>query len=132
MNKFFFGFTLLLTNFNSITVFAQTESLKKSSVYKIGIFAPLYLDSVFTKNTFKYTQSIPQFISPAVEFVQGALIALDSLQAGEDFIDASIYDTKSFTEKIPHIPQNISKVDINLYFYLETRILYNKTYFGII
>ena len=106
MNKFFFGFTLLLTNFNSITVFAQTESLKKSSVYKIGIFAPLYLDSVFTKNTCKYTQSIPQFISPAVEFVQGALIALDSLQAGEDFIDASIYDTKSFTEKIPTLIRN--------------------------
>ena len=43
---------------------------------------------------------------PAVDFVQGALIALDSLQAGDDFIDASIYDTKSFTEKVPDLIRN--------------------------
>ena len=55
------------------------------------------------KTHFRYRQAVPRFIMPAVDFVQGALIALDSLQAGEDYIDASIYDTKSYTEKVPDL-----------------------------
>jgi len=101
--KFILGIVFLLTVFSSINGYAQNDSVKKAPVYKIGIFAPLYLDSVFTKNTFRYRQALPRFIMPAVDFVQGALIALDSLQAGEDFIDASIYDTKSFTERVPDL-----------------------------
>lgn len=104
--KFIVGIVFTLTLFCSINLYAQNDSLVKVPVYKVGIFAPLYLDSVFSKNTFKYRQSIPRFIMPAVDFVQGALIALDSLQAGEDFIDANIYDTKSFSEKIPDLIRN--------------------------
>ena len=99
--KFIVTFFLIIATFCAATTYAQSDSIIKPPVYKVGIFAPLFLDSVFTKNTFKYRQSVPRFIMPAVDFVQGALIALDSLQAGEDFIDASIYDTRSFTEKIP-------------------------------
>ena len=104
--KFIVGIVFTLILFCSINLYAQNDSLVKAPVYKVGIFAPLYLDSVFSKNTFKYRQSIPRFIMPAVDFVQGALIALDSLQAGEDFIDANIYDTKSFSEKIPDLIRN--------------------------
>lgn len=85
---------------------AQTDTVTKSPTYKIGIFAPLYLDSVFNNNTFRYKQGIPRFILPAVDFVQGAQIALDSLQAGDDHIDATIYDTKSYTQPVPYLIQN--------------------------
>ena len=98
--KFISGLFLLLATFSSVNLYAQNDSVIQTPVYKVGIFAPLYLDSVFTKNTFKYRQSIPRFIMPAVDFVQGALIALDSLQAGEDRIEASIYDTKSFKQPV--------------------------------
>lgn len=104
--KFFTVLFLLVTSLGSVTTYAQNDTLQKGPVYKVGIFAPLYLDSVFNKNTFKYRQAVPRFIMPAVDFVQGALIALDSLQAGEDYIDASIYDTKSYTEKIPDLIRN--------------------------
>jgi hypothetical protein len=104
--KFFTVLFLLVTSLGSVTVYAQNDSLQKWPVYKVGIFAPLYLDSVFNKTTFKYRQAVPRFIMPAVDFVQGALIALDSLQAGEDYIDASVYDTKSYTEKIPDLIRN--------------------------
>ena len=105
-NKFILGIVFLLSVLSSTNGYAQNDSLKREPVYKVGIFAPLYLDSVFTKNTFRYRQAVPRFIMPAVDFVQGALIALDSLQAGEDFIDASIYDTKSFTEKVSDLIRN--------------------------
>jgi len=103
--KFIFGLVLLAAIFSSVNGHAQNDSVK-APVYKVGIFAPLYLDSVFTKNTFRYRQSVPRFIMPAVDFVQGALIALDSLQSGSDHIDASIYDTKSYTQKIPDLIRN--------------------------
>ena len=104
--KFILVIVLLIALFSSANIYAQTDTTVKQPVYRVGIFAPLYLDSVFNKNTFRYKLGIPRFIAPAVDFVQGALIALDSLQAGEDFINASIYDTKSFTEKVPDLIRN--------------------------
>jgi ABC-type branched-subunit amino acid transport system substrate-binding protein len=86
-----------------MNVHAQNDTAKNTPTYKIGVFAPLYLDSVFNNNTFRYKQGVPRFILPAVEFVQGALIALDSLQSGNDHIDAAIYDTKSYTQTIPNL-----------------------------
>lgn len=107
MNKKFITYLLLLTAVCfSTALYAQIDTAKKAPHYKVGIFAPLYLDSVFTKNTFKYRQSIPRLIAPAVDFINGAQLALDSLQAGDDFIDASIYDTKSYKESVPDLIKN--------------------------
>ncbi len=107
MNKrFIVTILLLVASSVSVNLYAQADTAVKQPVYRVGIFAPLYLDSVFSKNTFRYPQAIPRFIMPAVDFVQGALIALDSLQAGEDYIEAGIYDTKSYTEKIPDLIRN--------------------------
>jgi len=112
--KFIFGFIFLLILLNSANLYAQKDSAQPVPIYKVGIFAPLYLDSVFNKNTFRYKQGIPRFIAPAVDFVQGALTALDSLQAGDDHISASIFDTKSYTEKIPDLIRNKKLDSLNL------------------
>jgi hypothetical protein len=111
--KFTLVLFLMIALFSTANVFAQADTTVKP-VYKVGIFAPLYLDSVFSKNTFRYKQGIPRFIAPAVDFVQGALVALDSLQAGDDNINASIYDTKSYTEKIPDLIRNKKLDSLNL------------------
>lgn len=112
--KIILGFVFLLVLLGSANLYAQTDTAIKGPVYHVGIFAPLYLDSVFSKNTFKYKQGIPRFIAPAVDFVQGALTALDSLQAGDDNINASIFDTKSYTEKIADLIKNKKLDSLNL------------------
>lgn len=107
MNKrFLMPLFFFIAVFGSIDAIAQNDTTTKSQTYKIGIFAPLYLDSVFNNNTFRYRQGIPRFIAPAVDFVQGAQIALDSLQAGNDNINATIYDTKSYTQPVSNLIQN--------------------------
>lgn len=74
------------------------DSLPKMKTYRIGIFAPLYLDSVFsTAGNFRYREGMPKFIMPAVDFVNGALVALDSIQPGKENIEAYVYDTKSYS-----------------------------------
>jgi Periplasmic binding protein len=112
--KFILVTVLSIALFGSAKIYAQGDTTIKPPVYKVGIFAPLYLDSVFNKNTFRYKQGIPRFIAPAVDFVQGALVALDSLQAGDDYINASIYDTKSYTEKITDLILNKKLDSLNL------------------
>ncbi len=100
--KLFYSVSLFLIGlFSNAELLAQSESIKKSPSLKIGIFAQLYLDSIFTSNNnFKYKQGIPRFVLPAIEFIQGAEIALDSLRSGNVNIDAVIYDTKSYTESV--------------------------------
>ncbi|HRI25775.1 MAG TPA: ABC transporter substrate-binding protein [Ferruginibacter sp.] len=94
-----------LTAFNFTGAFAQADTVKQPPV-KVGIFAPLYLDSVFSNNTFRYKQSMPRFIAPAVDFVRGTQLALDSLQSGNDYFEATIYDSKSFTQPVSWLIQN--------------------------
>ena len=112
--KIITGLLLLVASFGSLALYAQIDTAIKQPVLRVGIFAPLYLDSVFVKNTFRYKEGIPRFIAPAVDFVQGALTALDSLRAGDDTIHASIFDTKSYTEKVPDLIRNNKLDSLNL------------------
>jgi len=75
--------------------------------YKIAIFAPLYLDSVFnSSNNFRYTQGIPRFMSPALDFIQGAQVALDSLATQGNRVEAFIYDSKAYVKNVPYLVGN--------------------------
>lgn len=75
----------------------QTIPLK---TYKVAIFAPLYLDSVFKDNSYRYNKNFPKFILPGLDFIQGAQIALDSMEVFHGNIDASFYDTRSTLESL--------------------------------
>jgi hypothetical protein len=85
---------------------AQTDSSFAKPTYKVAIFAPLYLDSVFNNNNFKYKQGMPHFIMPAVDFIQGAQIALDSMQLKNENVEVAIYDSKAYTKNINWLIQN--------------------------
>lgn len=64
---------------------------------KIAIFAPLYLDSAFSADgEYRYpSNSMPKFITPGLEFYQGAQLALDSLSQTGVQLDVTIYDTRA-------------------------------------
>lgn len=115
MNKIFSFITVLIAivfSFEHAT--AQGDTLKKNPVYKIGIFAPLYLDSVFNDKGFKYRQGMPKFIMPALDFVQGAQVALDSMAPGNDNIEAWFYDSKSYTQTVSWLIQNNKLDSLNI------------------
>ncbi len=80
------------------------DSAPKLKTYRIGIFAPLYLDSVFASNGhFRYREGIPKFIVPAVDFVNGVQVALDSMILDNENVEATIYDTKSYTRPLAQL-----------------------------
>jgi hypothetical protein len=93
MKKLFFAFVLIA---NTVAVTAQ-EVVKK---YRVGIFASLYLDSSFAGNSYKFTNQMPRHILPGLDFVQGALLAVDSLGNSNKNLEVTVYDLRSADQSI--------------------------------
>ncbi|CAN5148157.1 hypothetical protein BH09BAC2_BH09BAC2_16950 [soil metagenome] len=93
-------FSLIIT-----AVVFSTDSFAQKTVFKIGVFAPLYLDSAFNNNSL-HGNTIPKYTLPALEFVQGAMIAFDTLSFPDLIIEAHIYDVKSATEPLSMLIKN--------------------------
>jgi len=78
--------------FFTVNLFAQTGTKH----YKIAVFAPIYLDSVFDGDTYKAgINNLPKSVLPGLDFYNGVMMAIDSLQLEGAAIEVKIYDTKS-------------------------------------
>jgi hypothetical protein len=104
--------TLLLLWCVGANAQSTPQSQKKS--FRIAIFAPLFLDSVYNGNSYRYGKEFPKFAFPGLDFIQGAQIALDSLPIPNTSIDAHIFDTKSDAENIPTLLLNKKLDNIDL------------------
>ncbi len=61
---------------------------------RIAVLMPLYLDSAFTGNTYNLSNTkIPQYFLSGLEFYNGVMMAVDSLQKENANIEVWIYDT---------------------------------------
>jgi hypothetical protein len=87
-------------------IFAQADKTVGFKTYHVAIFAPLYLDSVFTNGNYNYGKGIPKFAVPALDFVQGVQAALDSMAYLNANIKATIYDSKSYTTPVDSLILN--------------------------
>lgn len=94
---------ILVFALNSAMLYAQADSAIKS--YRIGVFAPLYLDSVFANGQYKFKDQMPKLVIPGLEFTEGVQLALDSIKSNNP-IQVTIYDYKS-------ADQNLSKLILN-------------------
>lgn len=98
---------LLAGLLNAQQSFAQSNPAEFKT-YHVAIFAPLYLDSVFTNGNYNYGKNFPRFTYQGLDFVQGAQVALDSMPLYRANIKASIYDTKSYNQPINTLISNKS------------------------
>jgi hypothetical protein len=106
MKKRFLSFALILVFINPNLSAQNNFNNNPPKIYRVAIFAPLYLDSVFENSQLKIDNSVPKFIMPSLEFVQGAQIAFDSLQLNNQHAEAFIYDSKSYLQPISWLIQN--------------------------
>lgn len=108
MKKIIFLFVLLSS---TADLFAQsTDSVK---VYRVGIFANLFLDSSFTGKNYKFANQMPKHILPGLDFVQGALMAVDSLTTKEK-LQVRVYDLRSANQSITALKNNNSFDSLDL------------------
>lgn len=99
----FFGILLGIASHSFCQNITPSSVRKK----KIAVFAPLYLDSVFNNNTYKYNnKNFPKFVLSGLEFVQGIEISLENYPITDNPIETYIYDTKSTLKSIANLISN--------------------------
>jgi len=95
--------------FSTPVLFAQTETKH----YKIAVFAPIYLDSAFDGDTYKAgINNLPKSVLPGLDFYNGVMMAVDSLQQEGINADIFVYDTK--TANISSLIQKNELNDVSL------------------
>ncbi len=100
LNKKKFVFTFIFSLFTLLT-YAQQP-------LKVAVFAPVYIDSAFNRDTYKLGNGfLPKNILPGLDFYNGVMMAVDSLQAEGKPLEVLFYDSKSNESiyNIAHSPQ---------------------------
>ncbi|MBI3717640.1 MAG: ABC transporter substrate-binding protein [Sphingobacteriales bacterium] len=100
MKKSFIYLVSFLSLLSSVHSFAQNDSAAKT--IRVGLFAPIYLDSVFANGQYKYKDQMPKIVIPGLDFVEGAQIALDSIKTTTP-LSVSVYDYKSADQNISQL-----------------------------
>lgn len=105
------SFSLIIISQNSK---AQDIVAAPEKIYKVAIFAPIYLDSAFNGEKLRSLKSIPKLMLPGLEFIQGAQLAFDTLNLNGKKVDAYIYDTKARQETVSWLLKNkkLDKIDL--------------------
>lgn len=83
---------ILLFSGSSFQSFAQPAN----KPVKVAVLLPLYLDSAFNGSTYKLgNNNLPRYILPGLEFYNGVMMAVDSLQKEGQHLEVMIHDTKA-------------------------------------
>jgi len=101
---------LTLLTYISLSTSAQNVQQQNNHPNKIAVFAPLYLDSLFTESNYLAGNKFPRFALQGLDFIQGAQIALDSTLATIGKMDVTFFDSKSTTNSIQSLI-NSNKLD---------------------
>lgn len=81
---------LLFISFNT---YAQPAAAAKA---KVAVLVPLYLDSAFNGAVYKLgNNNLPKYMLPGLEFYNGVVMAIDSLQKEGQQVEVMVHDTKS-------------------------------------
>ena len=111
--RFYF---LLFLVFCSRTQIGLSQPNSTTQTYRIGLFAPLYLDSAFDKNsTYRFPpKSFPKFSTPGLELVEGAFLALDTLNKLKAPIELIVVDTRAAAQSLQAQLKNASAQNLDL------------------
>jgi hypothetical protein len=89
------SYLFLCILFTGSVLQAQTKK------WKVLVFAPVYIDSAFDGNTYKLgNTNLPRNILPGLDFYNGIMLAVDSLNKENQPLDIYFFDTKSASEPI--------------------------------
>ena len=94
MKKFFCFFTIVLFCLNARQT--QAQQYFQPTNLKIAVFAPLYIDSAFNGYAYKLgNNNLPKIMLPGLDFYNGVMLAIDSLQKEKINAQVLFYDTKN-------------------------------------
>lgn len=97
-------------------ILSNTHAQTKGSVYKVAVFAPVYIDSAFTQdgNYRLGSQILPRYMMPGLDFYNGIMLAVDSLSKEQAPVEVIFYDTKSVKGGISYAINDSLLNDVSL------------------
>ncbi len=94
---------------------AKAQDTPAAKTVKVAVFAPLYIDSAFTNDTYKLGKAnLPRYLLPGLDFYNGVMLAIDSLNAEKAAIEVLIYDTKSSSMGIDELLEQPELQEVSL------------------
>ncbi|MDP3668004.1 MAG: hypothetical protein Q8R50_15080 [Sediminibacterium sp.] len=82
---------------------------------KIAVFAPVYLDSAFADDTYKLGKNnLPKYLLPGLDFYNGVMLAIDSLNAEQASLEVLFFDSKSVESPLQSIVNQPEFQDVSL------------------
>lgn len=91
----FYRYLLLVLLFPLTAICANAQMADTVRPVKVAIFIPLYVDDAFNGTVYTLgKENLPKSILPGLEFYNGVMLALDSLQDEGEKVEVHIYDTK--------------------------------------
>lgn len=106
-------FVLLFTFFFFFKMASAADTTH--SPVRIAVLAPLYLDSAF--NGYQYNLSntkIPQYFLSGLEFYNGVMLAIDTLQKENANVEIWIYDTHKKGESIQQLTSKMQPLNFSM------------------
>lgn len=112
-------FGCLFIIFSSQLTFAQTDTTitrkaDTASPLKVAIIAPIYLDSVFVDNEYMGGNTLPAYMLPGLDFYNGAMMAVDSLQKENVPVEVWVFDAKKKFESTDMLKVDLETENFNL------------------
>ncbi|MDE3253866.1 MAG: hypothetical protein KGO92_13750 [Bacteroidota bacterium] len=92
--------------------FAQTDSAVPK---KIAVIAPLYLDTAFHGDNYQLGKNnLPAYMIPGLDFYNGVMLAIDSLNKENAPIEVLFFDSKSITDPVTALVNKPEMQDVSL------------------
>ncbi|MBX2930424.1 MAG: hypothetical protein KF781_00595 [Chitinophagaceae bacterium] len=105
--KYIFLLIIFIQSFftgNAQTDTTTTIDSSTKVIYKVAVLAPIFIDSAFNGDIFKITgNALPRKILPGLDFYNGVMMAIDSLQSEKMPLEILFFDTKSKTLPIKKV-----------------------------
>ena len=108
---------IILVLFVVLTSNVRTQSQTSARTWKVAVFAPVYLDSAFTQDgiyRLGNNQNLPRYMMPGLDFYNGVMLAIDSLNKEGAPIEFLFYDTKSKMGSINVILEDSTFSEVSL------------------
>ena len=106
---------LPLLLFSSLCIDVAAQPVMPPAKVKIAVLSPLYLDSAFDGYSYKLGNSnMPQYVITGLDFYNGVMLAVDSLNKENIDAEVWIYDTKKKGSDINTIMQSMKFLNFSL------------------
>jgi hypothetical protein len=105
----------IVTLFIGLLIGYATEAQVIEKQIKVAVFAPIYLDTLFVGATYKLgNANLPKLVLPGLDFYNGMLLAIDSLNKEKQSLEVLFFDTKSNENPIEIILDKKEMQDVSL------------------